>query len=113
MDNKDIRMERAELKRIGAKPHKNSGRGTIQKGDGSTDDFVVDVKHAAKSFTLNLNVWSKICTDTMRVDKSKSPLLYLIIGEGDKKVRLAVMEYDMLEYLLEGKKNGQDGTRAD
>ena len=25
--------ERGELKRIGAKPHKNSGRGQYQKGD--------------------------------------------------------------------------------
>ena len=94
-------MERAELKRIGAKPHKNSGRGKIQKGDGSTEEFVVDVKHANKSFAINQDVWAKICTDAMRVDKSKAPLLYLIIGEGTKKVRLAVMEYDMLEYLVE------------
>ena len=94
------KAEKAEAHRIGAKLHKNSGRNMV-KGDMSNDDFVIDAKFAKASFTINLDVWAKICTDTMRVDKSKAPLLYLIIGEGNKKVRLAVMEYDMLEYLLE------------
>lgn len=101
------KLEKHEAKRIGARLHKNSGR-NLEKGDMSTDEFVIDAKFAAKSFTINMNVWSKLCTDAMRVDKTKSPLLYLIIGEGDKKVRLAVMEYDMLEYLLEGNKNVND-----
>lgn len=94
------KAERNEAKRIGANLHKNSGRGMV-KGDMSNDDFVIDAKFAKASFAINQDVWVKICTDAMRVDKSKAPLLYLIIGEGTKKVRLAVMEYDMLEYLLE------------
>jgi hypothetical protein len=101
------KLERAEAKRIGARQHKNSGR-NLEKADMSTGEFVIDAKFAKKSFTLNQDIWAKICTDTMRVDKSKSPLLYLIIGEGNQKVRLAVMEYDMLEYLLEGKNNEHD-----
>jgi hypothetical protein len=40
--------ERAELRRIGATPHKNSGRGKIQKADGSLDRYIVDVKEYSK-----------------------------------------------------------------
>jgi hypothetical protein len=92
--------EAGELKRIGAKPHKNSGRGQYQKGDGSWEEFIVDVKEAGKSFTLNENVWSKIVTDTLRTDMNKSPALLLSIGE-KRKIRLAVIEWAALEDLME------------
>lgn len=92
--------ERGELKRIGAKSHKNSGRGQYQKGDGSIDEFIVDVKEANKSFTLNQDVWAKIVTDTLRTDNTKSPALLLAIGE-TKKIRLAVIEWAVLEDLME------------
>lgn len=92
--------ERGELKKIGAKPHKNSGRGQYQKGDGATDEFIVDVKEAGKSFTLNQDVWAKIVTDTLRTDKTKSPALLLAIGE-TRKIRLAVIEWAVLEELME------------
>jgi hypothetical protein len=92
--------ERGELKRIGAKAHKNSGRGQYQKGDGSLDEFIVDVKEAGKSFTLSQDVWAKIVTDTLRTDNTKSPALLLAIGE-TQKIRLAVIEWAMLEDLME------------
>jgi hypothetical protein len=92
--------EEGELKRIGAKPHKNSGRGQYQKGDGSWEEFIVDVKEAGKSFTLNENVWSKIVTDTLRTDMNKSPALLLSIGD-KRKIRLAVIEWAALEDLME------------
>jgi hypothetical protein len=92
--------EAAELKRIGAKAHKNSGRGQYYKGDGNTDEFIVDVKEAGKSFTLNQDVWAKIVTDTLRTDKSKYPALLLAIGE-TQKIRLAVIEWAALEDLME------------
>lgn len=94
------KTERNELRRMGAKPHKNSGRGMI-KGDGSTDEFVVDVKEANKTFTLSQDVWAKICTDAMKVDKNKSPMLMLVIGEGNNKVRLSVVEWSIQEDLIE------------
>ena len=97
------KRERSEAKRIGAKPHKNSGRGEIQKGDMSNEQFVIDAKFAFKSFTLNESVWAKVCTDAMKVDRSKDPMLYLVIGEGAKTVRLAVVEYSVLEDLINGK----------
>jgi hypothetical protein len=92
--------ELGELKKIGAKPHKNSGRGQYQKGDGTWEEFIVDVKEAGKSFTLNENVWSKIVTDTLRTDMNKSPALLLSIGE-KRKIRLAVIEWAALEDLME------------
>lgn len=90
--------ERGELKRIGAKPHKNSGRGNIQKADGSLDRYVVDVKEYSKSFSVTQDVWAKIVTDTLRVDKNKSPVIMLVLGE-TKKVRLAIIEWNEFEEL--------------
>lgn len=92
--------ERGELKKINAKAHKNSGRGQYQKADGSTDEFVVDVKEAVKSFTINQDVWAKIVTDTLKTSKNKYPALLLAIGE-TQKIRLAVIEWSALEDLVE------------
>lgn len=94
--------ERGELKRIGAKPHKNSGRGKV-KGDGSLDDFVVDVKEYSKSYSVSKDSWAKIVMDTMQVDRKKSPALMVVLGEGDKKVRLAIIEWETFEQLREKK----------
>lgn len=92
--------ERGELKRIGAKAHKNSGRGQYQKADGSWEEFVVDVKEAGKSFTMNQEVWAKIVTDTLKTNKNAYPALLLAIGE-TQKIRLAVIEWSALEDLME------------
>ena len=92
--------ERSEVKRDGAKAQKNSGRGEYQKGDAQWKQFLVDYKESKSSFTINKNVWSKICTDTFKVNRSMHPILKLIIGE-ESKVRLAVLEWSVLEELLE------------
>ena len=97
--------ERSELKRIGAKPHKNSGRG-MTKADGSLDKYVVDVKEYAKSFSVNQDVWAKIVTDTLRVDPEKSPVIMLVLGE-TKKVRLAIIEWNEFELLREIRENNE------
>jgi hypothetical protein len=93
--------ERSEAKRIGAKQHKNSGR-NMQKGDATWEGFVVDFKEASKSFTLNKDVWAKACTDAIQAGTDKAPALIVILGEGNQKVRLAIIEYEMLEQLVEG-----------
>jgi hypothetical protein len=90
--------ERGELKRIGAKAHKNSGRGPIQKADGSLDRYIVDVKEYSKSFSINRDVWAKICTDTLRTDPEKSPVLMIVLGE-TQKTRLAIIEWNEFEEL--------------
>lgn len=91
--------ERGEAKRDGAKQQKNSGRGQYQKGDAQWNQFVVDYKESNSSFTLNQDVWAKICTDTFKVDREKHPALKLIIGS-KSKVRLAVIEWALLEDLV-------------
>jgi hypothetical protein len=91
--------ERGEAKRINAKLHKNSGR-NYTKGDASWNNYVVDFKEYAKSFTLSQDVWAKVVTDCMKVDRAKSPAIILVLGEGNKKVRLAVVELDELERLI-------------
>jgi hypothetical protein len=101
--------ERGELKRIGARPQKNSGRG-IQKGDGTLPGYLVDVKEYAKSFSITQDVWAKIVTDTLRVDKEKSPVIMLVLGE-TKKVRLAIIEWNEFEELREIRE--RDGREND
>lgn len=88
--------ERSESKRIGATQHKNSGRNT-QKGDASWGQFVVDFKEVGKSFTLNKEVWAKATTDAIR--NKKDPAIVVVLGEGNSKVRLAVIELAVLEEL--------------
>jgi hypothetical protein len=95
--------ERGEIKRMGAKAHKNSGRGYIQKADASWEGFIVDIKEAGKSFNLTTDVWGKIVTDQMKTDVEKYPALKLVIGE-KQKVRLAVIEWAVLEELVEDAK---------
>lgn len=97
--------ERSELKRIGAKPHKNSGRG-MTKADGSLNKYVVDVKEYSKSFSVNQDVWAKIVTDTLKVDPEKSPVIMLVLGE-TKKVRLAIIEWNEFELLREIRENNE------
>jgi hypothetical protein len=90
--------ERGEASRIGARLHKNSGR-NYTKGDATWGNYVVDFKEYSKSFSINKDVWAKVVTDCMKVDKSKSPAIILVLGEGNQKVRLAVIELDELERL--------------
>lgn len=92
--------ERGEAKRIGAQLHKNSGRNQ-KKADATWKDFIVDIKEYSKSFSISQDVWAKIVTDQMKVDRTKSPALILVLGEGNKKTRLAVIELSELERLIE------------
>ena len=96
--------EKNESKRIGAKQHKNSGRNT-QKGDATWRNFVVDFKEVGKSFTLNKDVWAKAVTDAIKSNRDKSAAIIVVLGEGNTKVRLAIIEMEMLEQLTEEDKN--------
>jgi len=90
--------EKSESKRIGAKQHKNSGRNT-QKGDASWGGPVVDFKEVSKSFTVNKEVWAKATTDAIL--NKKDPAIVIVLGEGNSKVRLALIELSILEQLTE------------
>ena len=96
--------ERSESKRIGAKQHKNSGRNNT-KGDASWHNFVIDFKECSKSFTLNQDVWAKAVTDSIQAGRDKSPAIVVILGEGNTKARLAIIEMNMLEQLTEEEYN--------
>jgi len=89
--------EKSESKRIGAKQHKNSGRNT-KKGDATWENFTVDFKENSKSFTLNQDVWAKATTDAIR--NSNDPAIVVVLGEGSKKVRLAIIELELLEQMV-------------
>jgi hypothetical protein len=90
--------EKGESRRIGAKQHKNSGRNT-QKGDATWHNFCVDFKEVGKSFTLNKDVWAKACTDAIK--NNADPAIVVVIGETGSKTRLAVIELDLLEQMLD------------
>lgn len=90
--------EKSESKRIGAKQHKNSGRGT-HKGDASWENFTVDFKEVGKSFTLNKEVWAKATTDAMK--NGNDPAIVIVIGKDNSKVRLAIIEMSILEQMVE------------
>lgn len=102
--------ERSEVKRDGAVAQKNSGRGAYQKGDARWRNFVVDYKEYAKSFSLNVASWSKVCTDTFKVSRDYYPVLKVILGEGNDKTRLAVIEWALLEDLLDCWELHNDGN---
>jgi len=91
--------EKSESKRLGAKQHKNSGRGS-HKGDASWENFTIDFKEVGKSFTLNKDVWAKATTDAIR--NGNDPAIVVVIGSGAQKTRLAVIEMSILEQLIDG-----------
>lgn len=95
----DKKSELSELKRYGAKPQKNSGRGKHDKGDGVIDDlFMVDVKEYAQSYSISIDGWAKVCTDAFR-SGGLEPLIGLTLGTGNKRVRLAVISKDMFDAM--------------
>lgn len=95
----DARSELAEIKKMGGKPQKNSGRGLYQKGDATLGDFVVDVKEYAKSFTLSRDVWGKVSTDASK--HRKEPALMICLGSGTETTRLWVIGNEMFHLMLE------------
>jgi hypothetical protein len=94
--------ERGEAKKVGAKQHKNSGRNT-KKGDATWHNFTVDFKEYPKGFTVNKDNWAKAVTDAMR--NHADPAIFVVLGEGNQKVRLAIIEVAILEQILEEGQN--------
>lgn len=90
--------EKSESKRIGAKQIKNSGRGT-KKGDATWQNFTVDFKEYPKGFTVNQDNWAKAVTDAIK--NGNDPAIVVVLGEGNRKTRLAIVELSLLEQLIE------------
>ena len=89
--------ERSESKRVGAKQHKNSGRNN-KKGDATWNNFTVDFKEYPKGFTVNKDNWAKAVTDAIR--NGNDPAIFVVLGDGNQKVRLAIIEVGILEDLI-------------
>jgi hypothetical protein len=95
----DKQSELRELKRMGAVPQKNSGRGKHDKGDGILAGiWMVDVKEYAKSYSLSIDGWAKTCTDAFRAGQ-KEPLLLVVLGEGKDRIRLVVHSLSDFESM--------------
>lgn len=90
--------EKTESKKINARQHKNSGRG-IKKGDATWKNFTVDFKEVNKSFTINKSVWAKTVTDAIK--NNNDPVIIITLGEGNQKIRLAVIELSILSELVD------------
>lgn len=101
----DLKSEHYELKRLGAIPTPNSGRGYHKKGDGiiysPTGDalFTVDVKENGRVLSLNKDMWIKATTDAK--SNNTEPLLKPVLGTEEPKTRLVVMSEMMFEEMYE------------
>lgn len=95
----DAKSEKAELKKAGATPQRNSGRNPWEKGDGVLGPFIVDVKEAKASFAFNKKVWAKICSDAIKHDRE--PALLIAMGENRETVRTWIIGDTMFKQMLE------------
>lgn len=93
--------ERGEARRDGAKLQKNSGRGQFSKGDATWKMFLIDYKEYSKSFSVTLKEWAKVCRDAARTGLDSYPLIKVVLGPDEKKIRLGVLEWSMLEELVD------------
>lgn len=94
--------ELAEIRRDGASPQKNSGRGMYQKGDATLGPFLIDYKEYDESFGVSRKVWAKLQKDAFSVGQ-KMPTLRLVLGSKSdpNKLRLWVVGDDMFREMLE------------
>lgn len=90
------KMEKKEAKKDGAKLVRNSGRGS-EKGDAKLDEFLVDYKFNAKSFSLSLANWHKHRKDAWGNGK-REPLISIIFGDGTK---VAIIDWELFTQLRE------------
>lgn len=78
-----IKTELYELKRVGATPVKNSGRG-LKKGDGVLEPFLVDVKEYTNSYSVSRDNWAKLSMDSLQ-NGQRQPMLILVLGDKESK----------------------------
>jgi hypothetical protein len=92
--------EELEAKRDGATLHRNSGRGTIEKGDARLGPFCIDYKEYTEQFGVSRLVWGKTTRDALHM--RLQPALKLVLGgEDNKKVRLWVINDVMFHEMLD------------
>lgn len=107
----DDKSEAYELSRLGAVPTKNSGRGAFNKGDGILYDssgepvYTCDVKEYKIGYSLSLKNIAKVTTDAMK--NGNSPLLHVVLGEEEPRVRWVAIEEAMFLDMWEEYKKKQ------
>lgn len=90
-----------EIKRDGAVPQRNSGRGILEKGDATLGPFLLDYKEYDESFGVSRKNWAKLQSDAFRAQQ-RQPAFRLVLGSEDKpKLRLWVIGDDMFKEMLE------------
>lgn len=72
------REERRQLDRRGARAHPGSGSGGI-RFDGSTEEDVVEIKAARKSFVMNGAYMDRLYTEAVR--QGKDAVMVVVFGE--------------------------------
>jgi hypothetical protein len=92
--------EKIEAKRDSSRQQYNSGRGKTRKGDAVLGSILYDIKEYAQSFSLSRKVWAKICTDAYTAD-NKVPALKIVLGTGDDKIRLWVIEDSVFKQMYQ------------
>lgn len=105
--------ESSEAKRDGARLQKNSGRGAHKKADAIQDDLSVDYKEHSKSFSINRKGWAKVCTDAAKNGADYVPVLKIILGEGMRRIRLAIIGWDYFMYLKDVEQRYNEMTGED
>jgi hypothetical protein len=94
--------EELEAARDGARVHRNSGRGDIEKGDANFKDLLcVDYKEYTESFSVSRKVWAKATKDALRM--RMKPALKLVLGseQDPSKTRLWVIGDDMFHEFYD------------
>lgn len=98
----DAKSELSEIKRDGAVPQKNSGRGKHDKGDAVLEPFLVDYKEYDQSFSVSRSNWAKLQSDAFKAGR-REPAFKLVLGEegSTQKLRLWVISDAMFHELRE------------
>lgn len=92
--------EASEIKRLGAKAVKNSGRG-LMKGDCILEPFLIDIKEYANSFSVSRDNWAKLQADAIQNGR-RQPMFYLSLGKQDETpLRVWVISDQMGREMLE------------
>ena|ERR1700750_1065027 len=94
--------EASEIKRMGARAQKNSGRGSHDKGDAVLEPFLVDIKEYSESFGVSRTNWAKLNSDAYLAGR-RIPAFFLALGTEDTndKLRLWVIHDDMFQEMRE------------
>lgn len=98
----DKNTELNEIKRDGAIPQPNSGRGQHAKADAILEPFCIDYKEYTESFSVSRTNWAKLQRDAWTAGR-REPAFKLVLGEEGKKdkLRVWVISDAMFHELLE------------